>query len=72
MCGDTYCHSCGPAQGNSYCENCGKWSADGGCDDAVWCEEENQKREEQLYQEWLELRDFEISQGARGEWIEVK
>ena len=32
MCGDPYCPSCGPAQGNYHCPICGKWSADGGCD----------------------------------------
>jgi len=31
MCGDTYCYSCGPAQGNHRCEICGKWDEDGGC-----------------------------------------
>jgi len=27
MCGDTYCWSCGPAQGNSKCNICGKWGS---------------------------------------------
>lgn len=40
MCGDTYCWSCGPAQGNSKCRE-----ADGGCDktkgrECPDCEEE--------------------------------
>lgn len=39
MCGDPYCHSCGPAQGNERCPMCGKWSADGGCDDPEKCED---------------------------------
>jgi hypothetical protein len=26
MCGDLYCRSCGPAQGNRYCGNCGEWA----------------------------------------------
>lgn len=38
MCGDTYCWSCGPAQGNSKCEACGVWTADGGCEDPIGCE----------------------------------
>lgn len=38
MCGDTYCWSCGPAQGNSRCEICGNWSADGGCVNPAECE----------------------------------
>ncbi len=28
MCGDLYCPSCGPAQGNSQCPVCGRWSYD--------------------------------------------
>jgi len=28
MCGDTYCWSCGPAQGNYQCDNCGNWLFD--------------------------------------------
>jgi len=38
MCGDYYCRSCGPAQGNHRCEICGKWTADGGCDDPQECD----------------------------------
>lgn len=41
MCGDTYCSSCGPAQGNSKCPNCGKWWVDGGCDNPDLCEQVN-------------------------------
>lgn len=40
MCGDLYCPSCGPAQGNIKCPVCGKWTEDGGCDDPVKCDEE--------------------------------
>ena len=40
MCGDTYCFSCGPAQGNSHCYQCGAWEADGGCEDPEWCKAE--------------------------------
>ena len=28
MCGDTYCPSCGPAQGNYRCDRCGRWASD--------------------------------------------
>lgn len=37
MCGDLYCYSCGPAQGNFKCESCGVWTADGGCKDPEAC-----------------------------------
>ncbi len=37
MCGDTYCPSCGPAQGNSQCPWCGCWEADGGCQRPDFC-----------------------------------
>jgi hypothetical protein len=32
MCGDLYCGSCGPAQGNNRCSNCGRWDDEGGCE----------------------------------------
>jgi hypothetical protein len=38
FCGDPYCPSCGPAQGNHYCPHCGAWSADGGCPDPASCQ----------------------------------
>lgn len=38
MCGDPYCGSCGPAQGNTRCYYCGAWEADGGCADPAACE----------------------------------
>jgi len=37
MCGDTHCHSCGPAQGNFQCGFCNEW-ADDGCAKATACE----------------------------------
>ncbi len=43
MCGDLYCLSCGPAQGNYRCPVCGKWTGDSGCDDPISCEAEQQK-----------------------------
>ena len=39
MCGDLYCWSCGPAQGNYKCPNCRAWTGDGGCEDPVACME---------------------------------
>lgn len=45
MCGDPYCGSCGPAQGNNRCPICGRWSMDEnddgtmGCDNPKECEE---------------------------------
>jgi hypothetical protein len=61
MCGDPYCGSCGPAQGNYRCMHCGRWTLDGGCinpeacanaEDAYWEEQarlemEASKREEE-------------------------
>jgi len=41
MCGDLYCGSCGPAQGNGRCQQCGAWALDGGCADPVACERAN-------------------------------
>ena len=50
MCGDPYCWSCGPAQGNYRCPVCNKWTMDGGCEDEEKCnaileEEARQERE---------------------------
>lgn len=30
LCGDLYCGSCGPAQGNHRCGNCGEWADEHG------------------------------------------
>lgn len=50
MCGDLYCGSCGPAQGNFKCSGCGRWSMDGPCVDPNRCAEivkaENQQVDE--------------------------
>jgi len=43
MCGDPYCSSCGPAQGNFKCPHCGVWSADGGCMNPAECAEADRK-----------------------------
>lgn len=37
LCGDPYCPSCGPAQGNYCCPICGRWGADGGCENPAAC-----------------------------------
>lgn len=50
MCGDYYCSSCGPAQGNSQCYFCGAWSADGGCKNPTDCEVNAKK----LENEWAD------------------
>lgn len=50
-CGDTYCSSCGPAQGNSRCPWCGAWEADGGCQRPDWCAEREQQEREQRERE---------------------
>lgn len=50
LCGDTYCWSCGPAQGNNCCEVCGSWSEDGGCVNPAECEAKA-KEMDQLYTE---------------------
>ncbi len=48
MCGDTYCYSCGPAQGNSQCDVCGEWSADGGCSNPEKCIEDSNEQQKYL------------------------
>ena len=63
MCGDTYCWSCGPAQGNAKCSVCGKWEADGGCDNPTECEAKG-KEEDRLYAE----QEAEWAK-AEAEWV---
>jgi hypothetical protein len=56
MCGDTHCHSCGPAQGNNRYEACGKWDDDGGCKDTEACK----KRLKEIEAEYARLAtDYE-------------
>jgi len=57
MCGDYYCSSCGPAQGNYKCENCGAWSQDGGCKDPQKCADAIHAYYEAMYQEHLNESD---------------
>ena len=54
MCGDTRCHSCGPAQGNHYCPNCGQWDEDGGCVDPELCAAALRADDEQMYADFQE------------------
>lgn len=62
MCGDIYCNSCGPAQGNYKCRQCGKWSDEGGCDDPEKCDAlETQAIE-------AEARAFEEDEKAAAEY----
>ena len=56
LCGDLYCGSCGPAQGNYKCDMCGKWSLDGGCPDPEKCEREAKAQDDQMYRAEL-IRD---------------
>jgi hypothetical protein len=53
MCGDPYCPSCGPAQGNYQCPTCGAWKLDGGCAFPQQCSEDEQKCLEQQYHDHL-------------------
>ena len=67
MCGDTYCWSCGPAQGNYKCSVCGKWTEDGGCDDPETCAMV-QRSEDDAYAddlEWLRQHEPEIKLAIR-------
>lgn len=51
MCGDFYCRSCGPAQGNHYCDECGKWTDEGGCDNPEKCEAAIIARDQRMAEE---------------------
>jgi hypothetical protein len=59
MCGDPYCGSCGPAQGNYRCPNCGIWSMDGGCKNPEECCIANAKIDDELEKAWAEQEAFE-------------
>lgn len=54
MCGDLYCWSCGPAQGNSRCPICGEWEADGGCVNPAACDAEAQRQNEEYVKQLAE------------------
>jgi hypothetical protein len=74
MCGDPYCPSCGPAQGNHRCPICGTWSADGPCPDPERCAAESRKADDalaaQLVEEEKAAREYfareALSSGGRG------
>jgi hypothetical protein len=77
MCGDLYCRSCGPAQGNSFCQNCGRWTDEGGCFEPEVCDAELQKCEEAFYQQWAaeqeEFEQMQREQVVKGHvWNEVR
>lgn len=55
MCGDLYCPSCGPAQGNSKCPACGKWTGDGGCNNPEACGLIVAAAVEAEYRQWIEM-----------------
>lgn len=52
LCGDIYCSSCGPAQGNFQCHICGKWSMDDGCDDVEECAKLGREMEKEIAEAW--------------------
>lgn len=58
LCGDTYCASCGPAQGNYRCYVCGAWSADGGCKDPEACAQKEREWAEAEIQEQKAIEDW--------------
>lgn len=63
LCGDLYCGSCGPAQGNHRCGNCGEWEEEHGepeseHDDAK-CSEAMRLQAEADYQWELEMEKSE-------------
>jgi hypothetical protein len=57
MCGDIYCSSCGPAQGNSKCHICGRWTEDGGCEKPEVCNEQARKQAEAEYEYDLKMEE---------------
>ena len=66
MCGDTHCHSCGPAQGNGYCPYCGAWEDDGGCSDPKKCELAAQEDAEGQERQYLEDQLLEAEAARQG------
>ena len=69
LCGDPYCPSCGPAQGNCRCYQCGAWSADGGCEDPDACAQADRDMAEAMAKEWEWEREHadEIERALREE-----
>lgn len=63
MCGDLYCRSCGPAQGNRYCPACNEWQDEFDQPDSRHdnekCGAENRAADEAEYQWHLENQRLE-------------
>lgn len=75
LCGDIFCASCGPAQGNGRCEVCGAWTFEGGCADPEDCGRKSAEIEAAMAREFEDSRQWEqqaIQQGLvpdyRGHW----
>jgi len=85
MCGDIYCPSCGPAQGNYRCPACGSWTADGGCEDPTTCDAIVKKMDEdeerwylvdEIYQriakeQNVSLIDVKVPEGEYKKWRDM-
>ena len=69
MCGDTYCPSCGPAQGNFKCPHCGCWSADGGCPDPAACVQAEEDCCAAQEREYLCNKMLEKEATRQGKWV---
>jgi hypothetical protein len=61
MCGDTYCRSCGPAQGNNRCSVCKRWTLDGGCEKPEDCQRQEQEEAEAEAKHYFEMRKAELN-----------
>jgi len=66
MCGDTYCRSCGPAQGNDKCPHCGAWTMDGGCADPAACEKAERAMVDGMAAQFEEDAKLEAEAKRRG------
>jgi len=68
MCGDPYCPSCGPAQGNHRCLVCGRWTLDGSCKNKKKCRAENERLAKLEYEaldaEYRAEQEYEAAQRA--------
>jgi hypothetical protein len=65
MCGDLYCRSCGPAQGNYRCDACGAWSMDGGCVKPEDCAETQRQMAEAEQRQYEEEQSYYAEMKAR-------
>ena len=64
MCGDIYCYSCGPAQGNYKCDICGLWSEDGGCLNPDECARKSAEQTAAMVKEWEESEGSILKYGT--------